>query len=331
MIRENSGLTVLSRPVPLPRPGFSRSPLRIGAKCGPAIVILRLCLTWLLLATGSRACQAAEPVERPGRAEANMAGAGKSEGPLLGSAEANTPARLDAAATSASQPLSPRPLFCCRPEHSAQPDAGGGQVHPTLAALAEAIRPRRAPKPIARQPRAMPSQLPPSQAADTFDESQSSPVESYAEPEPLRHESPELHEEMPTPAAEAAPRVIANPWMTKTPAKASIAARALAAGPAAQTPRPAAEKKQSIERPAAPPAEQRGWRSSEPRSVSLTRYHPAEPPRAARGSLAPIAERPAASPVLAENSAAENPLRGSETVRVSRSGDWSSASANPLR
>lgn len=347
-------------------------PIAAFVQSSLVIAMLRFCLTWSALVFIGDACRAEDPIEPPDGVEAATASDQVSDGPLLGSAEANTPARLDDAATSASQPLTPRPLFCCRPTHSAKPDVGADrQVHPTLAALADAVRPRRTTKPSAPRPSAM--SLPSVRTPDSF-ETQDSPVERCSEPEPLRHESLETHEQIATPASEtaqpqateprmaeprateletpkpeqpvetrraaakAAPRVIANPWAQRSAAKAPIEPISLPATPAAQTPRPVVEKKQTVERPTAPPAlspaeqqiEQHAWRSSEPRSVRLARFHGSEPGQTAGASPAPVANR-AAAPRQVEDSAAENPLREGEAVRVSPGGAWSNASANPLR
>lgn len=55
--------------------------------------------------------------------------------------DANTPARLTPEEPAATRPSSPRPLTCCNPNI---PRPGHG-IHPTLAALAEAVRPRHQP------------------------------------------------------------------------------------------------------------------------------------------------------------------------------------------
>ncbi|HEV7226179.1 MAG TPA: hypothetical protein VGN42_25960 [Pirellulales bacterium] len=59
--------------------------------------------------------------------------------PLFIESDANTPARLSPAERPSAPPASRRPLMCCRPTQAAAPR----NIHPTLAALADAVKPRR--------------------------------------------------------------------------------------------------------------------------------------------------------------------------------------------
>jgi len=58
--------------------------------------------------------------------------------PLFIESDANTPARLAPVEGPSAPPATRLPLMCCRPTHTAAPR----NIHPTLAALAEAVKPR---------------------------------------------------------------------------------------------------------------------------------------------------------------------------------------------
>lgn len=58
--------------------------------------------------------------------------------PLFIESDANTPARLVPVEGPSAPPATRLPLMCCRPTHTAAPR----NIHPTLAALAEAVKPR---------------------------------------------------------------------------------------------------------------------------------------------------------------------------------------------
>lgn len=102
---------------------------------------------WLALAWGLSLAQPVQAEEPPDAAfkPAVLGSAAESEdGEFVTVSDANTPARLapveSAPAPAPLHSVSQRPLACCRP-NMPRP---GQRVHPTLAALAEAVRPHRA-------------------------------------------------------------------------------------------------------------------------------------------------------------------------------------------
>lgn len=305
----------------------------IGLKpCFPAIVISLACLSGLPDSPNA-ACEAAEPGLLPELETTEPTDGAVTAGPLLNAAEANTPARLDDEATNASQPISPRPLMCCRPAPAATQDARtGAQVHPTLAALAEAVRPRRkaSPTPMAepdRQPVA-PGVTETTQVTDTAAEP-IAPVSEISEPEPLRNDSIEIRsplaapadrqlESQPEPDKKTAPLTIANPW----------AARLAPVAPKEQA---APLAREEVKKPIAEPThQQRTWRSAEPRDVRLARYQRAEAQPTTEFLPKPPAATPPAHPPVEKFSIENNPLRDTAAYR-SAGGSWSTASPNPLR
>lgn len=279
------------------------------------------------------ACKAAEPGLLPKLETSERSDGAVIAGPLLKAAEANTPARLDDEAASASQPISPRPLMCCRPAPSAAQNArSGAQVHPTLAALAEAVRPRRKSSPA---PMAEPARQPVAPQVTEATEPAAEPIapaSENSEPQPLRNDSLEFRsplaapaepqvEPQPKPDGHSPPLTITNPW----------AARLAPVAPKEQAPPPARE---AVKEPIAEPTrQQRAWKSAEPKPVRLARYHRPEAQGQATVSLspAPVDRAVDAERILPEVSTDENPLRGRDASRNPRPGAWSSAVGNPLR
>lgn len=295
------------------------------------------------------ACKAAEPGLLPELETTEPADDALPAGPLLKAAEANTPARLDDEATGASRPISSRPLMCCRP---APPAAQGaqprGEVHPTLAALAEAVRPRRG---ASRAPTKESAQQQVAQDATETAIEPSASAREVSEPEPLRNDSFEAPSPITAPAAppakpdeKRAPLTVANPWAEKS-APLTVAnpwAARLAPGtikeqapPPANEPVPEPSSEPTAEPIAEPIAEptsqQRAWRSADPRPVRLARYHRPEARAAATISPAAVDRKSDAERILPDVSADENPLRGREASSGPRAGVWSSAAGNPLR
>lgn len=357
------------------------------------IALLATSIAWHA-ATRGASCQAGEPgllpaLEKPETAEGPL-----SDGPLLKAAEANTPARLDEEATSASQPISPRPLMCCRPAPQAARGARGAEpVHPTLAALAEAVRPRRGATHLPP-----PEAAPQSPAPEMGLEPAAAPLGETSPPEPLRNDElalpgaieptsnmgppprvkpftpDESAAQLGPPPAESRreivpkvpPLTIANPWAARAPAATfsppvdesadepademndepvddSVDNRFVK--PESESPEePVVEttREQTVKPANAPPV----WRSTDARSVHLTRYHRPETPPPAGVSQAPAAPRsapppasisltPAANrsasppPAAAEISIDKNPLRTGRARSTPAGGVWSSS--NPLR
>ncbi|HVX59416.1 MAG TPA: hypothetical protein VHC19_02405 [Pirellulales bacterium] len=331
--------------------GFSES---IGLKLSTLALVISLTCLAGSLNLGAPACWAAEPGLLPELETTEPADDALPAGPLLKAAEANTPARLDDGATGASQPISSRPLMCCRPAPSAAQGAQtGAQVHPTLAALAEAVRPRRgasrAPTKESAQQQVAPD------ATETAIESSASASE-VSEPEPLHNDSFEAPSPITAPAAppakpdeKRAPLTVANPWaekrapLTVSNRWAEKSAPLTVANPWAARLAPGAIKEQApppanepvaeptVEPVAEPTSQQRAWRSADPRPVRLARYHRPEARAAASISPAAVDRKPDAVRNLPAVSADENPLRGRETSSGPRAGVWSSAADNPLR
>lgn len=280
------------------------------------------------------ASEAAEPGLLPELEATEPADGALPAGPLLKAAEANTPARLDDEATNASQPISPRPMMCCRPAPSAAQDArSGARVHPTLAALAEAVRSRRKASYVPAVEPDRPPVAPVVSEATGTAAKPNTPASKIPEPEPLRNDSLEIRSPLaapaerqpqrqpdlqPEPKAHSAPLTIANPW----------AARLAPVAPKEPTAPPAREE---VKEPMATPKRQpNAWKSAESRDVRLARYHRAEAQPTANFLPKPPAAKTPSPPPSPELLIEDNPLRDTEAQGSIR-GSWSSATPNPLR
>ena len=343
--------------------------------CKSAAVALSVCLVPPANSGWLPACQADENAGLSESAESAEASDTDADASMVVVSDANTPARLEPAETAASQPISPRPLMCCRPSHPATPvRRADPKVHPTLAALAEAVRPRQASHTDAARSTAAPAPARRMQSAQrqSWPVSLNGPAAELLQPQPLPNDS------RPTPApigppverrvaAENKPLTISNPWAAaKIVAEQEPAAQAHSAQePASQqdsvhnamhedavqehaahqdTARAEARAPGAVEPPRslAPPsasdapafrsAEASVWRSRDPETVRLARYHRPEAQATARISPASEIEKaPAPKRFIEERTAGENPLRNRDAASQSRTGVWSSAIANPLR
>lgn len=355
--------------------------------CKSAAVALSVCLVPPANSGWLPACQADENAGLSESADSAEASDTDADASMVVVSDANTPARLEPAETAASQPISPRPLMCCRPSHPAMPvRRADPKVHPTLAALAEAVRPRQASPIDAARSTAAPAPAGRMQSAQrkSWPVSLNGPVSrnkpvsrnmsaaEFLQPQPLPNDS------RPTPApigppadrraaAENKPLTISNPWAAakivaeqepaaqahsaQEPASQQDsvhnamhedavqeraahqdAARAEARAPGAVEPPRSLAPPSASDAPAFRSAEASVWRSRDPETVRLARYHRPEAQATARISPASEIEKtPAPKRFIEERPAGENPLRNRDAASQSRTGVWSSAIANPLR
>lgn len=314
-----------------------------------AAVALSVCLVLPTDSGWLPACQAGEDAVLGENTEIATASDADSDGSMAVVSDANTPARLEPAETAASQPLSQRPLMCCRPSHPATPVRHvDSKVHPTLAALAEAVRPRRASYTDSASSSAAPASARRTQSAPQQSwgiAPKNLPGAEFSQPKPLPSEAvgspaPIAAPSEPRDAIRAKPKTIKNPWAAP---QDDLMPRSIEAPQSTEATRDTeaprdieapktVEPLTSFATPAYPAGESDAWRSRDPQAVRLARYHRAEAQAAARVSRSPEIEvSPAQERIIEGSLTDENPLRGRDAAPASRTGVWSSASANPLR
>jgi len=346
-----------------------RSKLVVNRYRDHAWAVLAVCLGLPPSLGWCAACQADEYAGLRENTEIAQAREAEPAGPMVVVSDANTPARLESAEIAASQPLSPRPLMCCRPSQQAAPGRqANSTLHPTLTALAEAVRPRRAenlnaarisaptastwrtrqrlsgnspwgglPRPsgpkdgLGRPPHGRETRVTWSIRTASQARGQNSFIEPNSRAGEFSQPEP-LPEPLPNDSLQA-PAPIATPAEQHDDAKAEpLTISNPWTAPKDAEARRITEEPRIVETPAPHAVEQHAWRSRDPQAVRLARYHRPEAQATARISRAPAAEKPPAQErFIEETSSGENPLRSSDTESANRTGVWSSSSANPLR